>query len=119
MKPKFIFLIPFLLISFLMKSQTNWDGMIEDNLKDIVKQHKAFVSIPNLPEDKELMLKNINWVADNYKTLGFKVNLLESSSLPLLLLENAYNPEFKTVLFYSTLLRGYYIASRISCLHLY
>lgn len=87
-------------MSFCTFSQTNWDALIQDNLKDIVKQHKAFVSIPNLPENKKLMLKNINWVADNYKTLDFKFNLLESSSLPLLLLEKEYNPDYKTVLFY-------------------
>ncbi|BAO76276.1 M20/M25/M40 family metallo-hydrolase [Winogradskyella sp. PG-2] len=100
MKLKFTLLFPFLLIPLLIQSQTNWDVLIQDNLKDIVKQHKAFVSIPNLPENEELMLKNINWVANNYKTHGFKINLLESSTLPLLLIEKEYNPEFKTVLFY-------------------
>jgi len=98
MKPKFAIL--FLLISFTIQSQTNWDAMIQDNLKDIVWQHKEFVSIPNLPENEELMLKNMNWVANNYKTLDFKASFLESSTLPLLLLEKEYNPELKTVLIY-------------------
>jgi len=97
---KHALLLPVLFMSFFVHSQYNWDAMIQDNLKDIVKQHKDFVSIPNLPEDKNSMLKNIHWVADNYKTLGFKVNLLESSTLPLLLLERQYNSKFKTVLFY-------------------
>lgn len=100
MKLKFALLFSFLTMSLYTYSQTNWDTIIQGNLKNIVKQHKAFVSIPNLPEDKDLMLKNINWVANNYKTLDFKINLLESSTLPLLLIEKEYDPEFKTVLFY-------------------
>jgi acetylornithine deacetylase/succinyl-diaminopimelate desuccinylase-like protein len=83
-----------------MHSQTNWDAMIQDHLKDIVKQHKEFVSIPNLPENEELMLKNMNWVVDHYKALDFKTSFLESPTLPLLLLEKEYNPDYKTVLFY-------------------
>ena len=99
MKLKFAFLFSLFAFNLCIYSQTNWDTLIEKHLKEIIKQHKTFVSIPNLPEDKELMLKNISWVADNYKTLGFKINLLESSTLPLLLLEKEYHPEFKTVLF--------------------
>lgn len=89
-----------LFTNLLMHSQHNWDAMIQDNLKDIIWQHKEFVSIPNLPEDEALMLKNMNWVIDHYKTLDFKSSFLESSTLPLLLIEKEYNPKFKTVLFY-------------------
>ncbi|WP_438963339.1 M20/M25/M40 family metallo-hydrolase [Winogradskyella sp.] len=100
MKFKFLLFVLVFIINFSVNSQTNWDELIDEHLKEIIKEHKDFVSIPNLPENKNRMLKNINWVADNYKTLGFKVSLLESSSLPLLLLEKEYNPEFSTVLFY-------------------
>lgn len=100
MKFNFPILFSLCIFNVCLYAQTNWDKIIEKNLKEVVKQHKSFVSIPNLPEDKDLMLKNINWVADHYSALGFKVNLLESSTLPLLLLEKVYNSEFKTVLFY-------------------
>ena len=100
MKPKFVLLFTFLCASILMHSQNNWDVIIQDNLKDIIKQHKEFVSIPNLPEDKALMLENMNWVSEHYKALDFKASLLESSTLPLLLLEKEYHPDYKTVLFY-------------------
>ena len=86
--------------SFLSHAQHHWDAMIEKNLKDIIWQHKEFVSIPNLPDNEDLMLKNMNWVSNHYKTLGFKTSFLKSSTLPLLLLEKEYNPEFRTVLFY-------------------
>ncbi|WP_232225379.1 M20/M25/M40 family metallo-hydrolase [Christiangramia salexigens] len=62
--------------------------------------HKELVSIPNLPENKELMLKNINWVADQYDQLDFKTSLLETSTLPILLAEKVYNEDYSTVLFY-------------------
>ena len=100
MRLKLSILLIGLFSNFLMHSQTNWDGIIQKHLTGIVKQHKEFVSIPNLPEDKALMLKNISWVTEHYKELGFKAQLLESSTLPLLLLEKEYNPDYKTVLFY-------------------
>lgn len=98
MKLKFV--IVFLLMSCSMQSQHDWDKIIENNLKDIIWQHKAFVSIPNLPENKDTMLKNIDWVSNTYKALGFNASLLKSTTLPLLLLEKQYNPDYKTVLFY-------------------
>ncbi|MDP5082132.1 MAG: M20/M25/M40 family metallo-hydrolase [Winogradskyella sp.] len=100
MKPKFIFPLLFLWVSFFMHSQNNWDALIEEHLKDIVKQHKEFVSIPNLPEDKTLMLKNMNWAAEHFKVLDFNATFLESSSLPLLFLNKEYNKDHKTILFY-------------------
>ncbi|MFT6808826.1 MAG: acetylornithine deacetylase/succinyl-diaminopimelate desuccinylase-like protein [Saprospiraceae bacterium] len=56
--------------------------------------------MPNLPENKELMLENINWVAEKYDDLEFKTSLLSSSTLPVLLAEKVYDPNYKTVLFY-------------------
>jgi acetylornithine deacetylase/succinyl-diaminopimelate desuccinylase-like protein len=68
--------------------------------KNTLLLHKEFVSIPNLPENNELMLENINWVAEQYDALGFKTSLLSSSTLPILIAEKEFNPEYKTVLFY-------------------
>lgn len=87
-------------IPFLIYGQTNDDKSINDNFKDILLQHKEFVSIPNLPKDKDLMLKNINWVAKLYDNLDFKTTLLKSNTLPILLAEKEYDPTYKTVLFY-------------------
>lgn len=95
-----LFFLSYLLVLNTSFSQQKLDNAIDSNLKHILKEHKTFVSIPNLPEDKALMLKNINWVADHYKALDFKVELLESSTLPLLFVQKEYNPNYKTVLFY-------------------
>ena len=89
-----------ILVPFINYSQANYDATIDKTFKNILLLHKEFVSIPNLPEDKELMLENINWVAGQYDDLGFKTSLLTSSTLPILIAEREYNPSFKTVLFY-------------------
>lgn len=85
----FLFLIP-----LLMYGQSN------DDFKNILLLHKEFVSIPNLPDNKDLMLENIHWVAKQYDDLDFKTTLLESSTLPILIAEKEYDPNYKTVLFY-------------------
>jgi len=69
-------------------------------LKITLLRPKELVSIPNLPQNHEGMLKNINWVANQYNKLDFKTSLLETSTLPILLAEKVYDPNFKTVLFY-------------------
>ena len=91
----FLFLLPILLCA-----QTNYDASINQNLPTALKQHKELVSIPNLPADPSLMLKNINWVQERYKALDFKTSLLETTTLPILLAEKEYDPSYKTVLFY-------------------
>jgi acetylornithine deacetylase/succinyl-diaminopimelate desuccinylase-like protein len=90
----------FLLSGLLIQAQVNWDKVIDEHLREILLQHREFVSIPNIPQNREDMLNNMNWVADNYSKLGFKVNRLESSTLPLLFLEKQVDPKLKTVLFY-------------------
>ncbi len=80
--------------------QSDSKGPSDLDLKQVLFDHKEFISIPNLPEDKELMLANIQWVAAKYKQLGFNTSLLKSSTLPILLTEKVVNPDYKTVLFY-------------------
>jgi len=75
--------------------------LIDDQtLRNTLLLHKELVSIPNLPENEELMLQNIDWVAKQYNQLDFTTTLLESETLPLLLVEKVYDPSYKTVLFY-------------------
>ncbi len=76
------------------------DSIIDQTFKNTLSLHKELVSIPNLPENSELMLENINWVAQQYGKLDFNTTLLPSSTLPILLAEKNYNPNYKTVLFY-------------------
>lgn len=90
-----IFFIP-----IIGQSQTNYDTVIDQHIKSTLIEHKEFVSIPNLPANPGLMLKNIAWVQEKYKTLDFKTTLLKTATLPILLVEKEYDPSYKTVLFY-------------------
>ena len=56
-------LIFLLFIPLLIHSQTNDDALINAGFKNTLLLHKEFVSMPNLPENKEFMLQNIQWVA--------------------------------------------------------
>jgi acetylornithine deacetylase/succinyl-diaminopimelate desuccinylase-like protein len=87
-------------VSFCTQAQFNWDSQIDKNFKNILLKHKEFVSIPNLPEHKENMFKNIAWVTRELNALNFKVNLLESETLPVLFAEKKIDKDLKTVLFY-------------------
>ncbi|MFC4634497.1 M20/M25/M40 family metallo-hydrolase [Dokdonia ponticola] len=97
---KLTHLLCLLLIPFFMQGQTNDTTIINDGLKSTLLLHKEFLSIPNLPENKEVMLKNIQWAAKKYDALDFKTTFLETSTLPILIAEKEYDPSYKTVLFY-------------------
>lgn len=88
------------MLPFIGSGQSNNELHINNNFKNTLLLHKEFVSIPNLPQNKELMLENINWVANQYKTLDFKTTLLPTSTIPILITEKIFDPNFKTVLFY-------------------
>jgi acetylornithine deacetylase/succinyl-diaminopimelate desuccinylase-like protein len=81
-------------------AQHNREEQIDRKLAAIISEHKEFLSIPNLPENRELMIQNIDWVKKKFEELGFQASLLSSSTLPLLFLQKQYNPDYKTVLFY-------------------
>ncbi len=93
-------IIALFLSSLCLNAQRNWDAQIDNNLRSVLQKHKALVSIPNLPENRENMLKNVDWVTNEFNVLNFKVTALESPTLPVLFAEKSYNPDFKTVLFY-------------------
>jgi acetylornithine deacetylase/succinyl-diaminopimelate desuccinylase-like protein len=88
------------LYPLLLNGQSKLAKDIDQNFKDILLQHKEFVSIPNLPAQEQIMLQNIHWVADRYRELGFEASMLETSSLPILLVQKEFNPRYKTILFY-------------------
>lgn len=94
-----IILILFL-TSISIHAQENWDAQIDTKLPEVLVSHQEFVSIPNLPVDVQKMYKNVAWVKERYKKVGFTLQTLESSTLPVLFAERIVNPEFKTVLFY-------------------
>jgi len=93
-------LITLLCIPTLCLGQKDVDTLIDQNLRATLALHKELVSIPNLPANPELMLKNIDWVQKQYDALNYTTSVLHSETLPILLAEKVYNPSYKTVLFY-------------------
>ncbi|SDB53603.1 Acetylornithine deacetylase/Succinyl-diaminopimelate desuccinylase [Flavobacteriaceae bacterium MAR_2010_188] len=84
-----------------LQSQIIWDDKIEgDYFRHVLEKHKELVSIPNLPESDENMMKNVEWVSKEFKDLNYEVKVLESSTLPILFLEKNYDSKNKTVLYY-------------------
>jgi acetylornithine deacetylase/succinyl-diaminopimelate desuccinylase-like protein len=88
------------LAPLMANSQTEDDQRINANFKTTLLLHKEFVSIPNLPQNKELMLDNINWVANQYRMLDFKTTQLPTNTIPILIAEKIFDPKLKTILFY-------------------
>ena len=96
---KFI-LYTIFLFSIFLNAQNNWDAQIDQNFRQVLEKHKALVSIPNLPENIDNMMKNVEWVSYEFKALDYKVSVLEATALPVLFAEKIYDKNFKTVLFY-------------------
>ncbi|WP_166422975.1 M20/M25/M40 family metallo-hydrolase [Paraglaciecola sp. 20A4] len=86
--------------SGLVFGATTDKQLVDENFKATILLHKEFVSIPNLPANPEMMMKNIYWAQNQYSELGFQTSLLTTDSLPLLLAEKQFNPDYKTILFY-------------------
>lgn len=96
---KFIIYTLFL-SSIFSNAQNNWDAQIDQNFRQVLEKHKALVSIPNLPENIDNMMKNVDWVSNEFMALDFKLSVLEATALPVLFAEKIYDKNFKTVLFY-------------------
>ena len=97
-KNQILFIFIFFTISLF--AQENWNQLIDVKLPEVISSHRTFVSIPNVPTDIQKMYKNVAWVKEQYKKVGFQLKTLESSTLPVLLAERVVNPTFKTILFY-------------------
>lgn len=83
--------------------QNNWLSKIEKRLPAMLEKHKELVSLPNVSDNKEDMLRNTSWVGAAFEKLGFHVRLLESTSLPVFFAEKQLDPNAKTILFYAHL----------------
>ncbi len=80
--------------------QTQWDATIEEILPQTLRQHREFVSLPNVAANHEDMMKNVAWVRKPFEQQGFTVSLLESASLPVFLAERIVDEDARTLLFY-------------------
>ncbi len=81
-------------------AQTTWDSKINDRLPAVLKMHREFVSLPNIASNKEDMFRNVEWAKAAFEARGFTFNLLETSTLPVVLAQYRVDPNAKTLLYY-------------------
>jgi acetylornithine deacetylase/succinyl-diaminopimelate desuccinylase-like protein len=84
----------------VLVAQFNWDDKIQQELPNILKQHRELVSIPNVASDVPNMMKNVDWVTNAFEALDFTVSILETSTLPVFFAEKQVDANAKTILFY-------------------
>ena len=65
-----------------------------------IAQHRAFVSIPNIPLTPEDMDKNLAWMEKVFTQRGFDFQVLETKTIPLGFAQKMVDEKLPTVLFY-------------------
>ncbi len=81
-------------------SKAEVDTWVKNQIPLAITEHHDFVSIPCdafYPED---MTKNIEWLKQAFEKRNFKVNILKTPSIPIVLAEQVIDSKLPTVLFY-------------------
>ncbi|MEQ8714351.1 MAG: hypothetical protein RIC80_15130 [Cyclobacteriaceae bacterium] len=90
-----------ILVSTSTQAQDKWDTAITEVLPETLKKHREFVTLPNVSANPQDMKKNFDWARRAFEQRGFTVQMLASSSIPVLFAERAAKKKnAKTVLFY-------------------
>ena len=72
----------------------------DGDLRDLLLEHREFVSIPNVSDVYADMLENYAWVEPRFRQLGFEIDYLESTTLPVFLASLTVDPSAGTILYY-------------------
>ena len=75
------------------------DQVLEQALNNI-DEFIEFLSFPNDANFKTDIYKLINWTEDKFKSLDFKIDKLDTQTIPLLLASKHINDDYKTILIY-------------------
>lgn len=87
-------------ISLNAQKPSRLDPIIKQQLPAILKEHRAFVSIPCDNRTTEDMLKNVTWLSDAFQKRGFETKALETPTIPIFFAEKIVDENLPTVLFY-------------------
>ena len=96
-------IVIFFLLAFI---QNNLFGQREHELiskaegLNSIEAFYEFLSIPNDGKNKDEIYKNIEWSKVQLESFDFNINLLKTSSLPLVLAEKIINKKLPTIAFY-------------------
>jgi acetylornithine deacetylase/succinyl-diaminopimelate desuccinylase-like protein len=100
MKTKFSVLLVSLLFNFSIYAQREFKEVAKRIGLENIEEFKSFLALANdaaLPED---IIHNISWAESQLQELGFKVETLETSALPLLLANQTFKKGKPTIAFY-------------------
>ncbi|PHN04649.1 acetylornithine deacetylase [Flavilitoribacter nigricans DSM 23189 = NBRC 102662] len=86
--------------SELIAQSAKADRWIAKKLPEIITEHRALVSLPNVPSRPEDMDRNAEWLRDAFEKRGFKFDILATETIPVLFAESAVDADLPTVLFY-------------------
>ena len=78
----------------------NVDNWVNEVMVSAIREHRELVSIPNDAHFPEDMMKNAQWLKNAFEKRGFTVDLLETSTVPVVLATRNYDEKMPTVLFY-------------------
>ena len=91
-----------ILITFTIKSFSQREFKTEvfeqaiDNLDEFVE----FLSYPNDANYESDIYKLMDWTENKFKSLDFKINRLDTETIPLMLASKHISDDYKTVLIY-------------------
>lgn len=101
--------IHFIILFFCIYASVSSIGQQTINYDEVSKKYglkhiptlQSFLSIPCDANDRENILKNVDWVEKTFESIGFTSLKLETPTIPILLLQKTTEkPGAKTVMFY-------------------
>ncbi len=84
----------------LLAGQTHAQTIHDSMVREVLKQHREFVSIPNIASNHDDMMRNYAWVRPLFEDLDFEVDLLPSGTLPVFFAEKNQPGVERTLLIY-------------------
>lgn len=91
----------FLILPSVLAQKTNFDSLANHFGSKNFPLFLEYLSIPCDANYKDDILKNVVWVENQFVKRGFESRRLETSTIPVLLLEKkSQNPKAKTILYY-------------------
>ena len=84
----------------MLTAQSTMHESVESMMPDVITEHRDLASIPNDSNYPEDMDKNAAWIKSAYEKRGFKVELLETETVPVIYCQYTIDDQLPTVLFY-------------------
>jgi len=103
LQSNYLYLFVFIMVGFvrLPAQQLNYDKISKEFALKSIPTLREYLALPCDANFKEDILKNVDWVERQFTLRGFSAKRLETSTIPVLLLQkSSTNPSAKTIMFY-------------------